>query len=60
MSKENEPHDFSWEMAIARKIIRDLYGDNTKKYEIMSKKLDECTNEIQIDLVLGWGRRNLL
>lgn len=71
MSKEHTPYqsfskeelrryNFNLEMEHAKRIIRDMYGVNTEKSKTMLNKLKQCTNERQIDMTLGWGRRNLL
>jgi len=55
-----EGHDLHVAKTQAKKIIRDIYGRNTKNADILNYKLDKCENVIQVDKVLAWGRVNLL
>lgn len=51
---------FSAELRNAKRVVRDMYGKDTKNADIMNHKLDACGTVGELYSTLAWGRVNLL
>jgi len=51
---------FKAELRNAKRVVRDIYGKETKNADIMNHKLDACETVGELYQVLAWGRVNLL
>ena len=41
-------------------VIRDMFGLNTKNYNIMKEKIKESKNSVELSNVMAYGRSKLL
>ena len=55
---EKESYDAYYKFCL--RAIKDMFGLNTKKYNIMKEKLDKCQNQTQLSNAMAYGRMNLL
>lgn len=55
-----EKESFAAYYKFCLRTIKDMFGLNTKKYDIMKEKLDKCQNQTQLSNVMAYGRMNLL
>ncbi len=51
---------FKAELRNAKRVVRDMYGKDTKNTDIMNHKLDACKTVGELYSALAWGRINLL
>lgn len=51
---------FKAELRNAKRVVRDIYGKDTKNADIMNHKLDACKTVGELYSTLAWGRVNLL
>lgn len=52
--------DFGLYVSNARTVIRDMYGYDNTKSNVMLDKLGNCKTIAEVNNVLAWGRKNLL
>ena len=58
--QQNGSITFKAELRNAKRVVRDMYGKETKNADIMNHKLDACETIGQLYQILAWGRVNLL
>lgn len=58
--QQHNKTDFNSFKATTRRIIRDLYGIDSKNTAIILEKLESCNTEQEIDRLLVWARTNFM